>query len=705
MYGTQGTYNVSLVVTNNNGCTDSTSQTILIHPSPTAAANASITEGCQSLPVQFSNSSTGATLYQWNFGNADTSSQAAPLYTYNQSGTFLPQLIVTNNFGCTDTVAIQPGIIVHATPLASFSTDTLYGCNPAPIQFIDQSTNLANPTYSWNFNNGTIAAIQNPSAIYSIAGTYTATLVVTNTFGCKDSSSQSITIYPSPTAAGLLSDSTGCSPLSVSFTNQSIGADSYNWIFGNGNSDTTANSINNYTTGGVYQPQLIAITNHGCRDSITLSPVTVLQSPVAAFTADNTSGCKNAIINFQDSSSSLQSPTYFWNFGNSTSTLQNPSVSYPYSGLYNVGLTVTNTNGCSDSVMHASYIEIFDSLPPPIDPIQSVSVKNNSEVEIIWDNSQAQDVSSYILYRYNPATGNFKKIMEVQNVSAAPLNSTTLYTDDSLDTRNSTYTYKLQTIDFCKNAYPLDSLTAHTTINITALQSGQNINVSWTPYVGCSVSSYELYRTEVSSGAVQLVAILPPATLNYTDTTLNCPFDYSYRVTATALCGDNYISLSDTSVARPVNIFAGQEVTVTRSTVINNKSVLTEWKPPVIHPERVAEYAIMRSDDNQTFSLIAKVPAAATAYVDDNVDVQKQEYYYRIAVVNDCSLSGDPSNSGSSIWLQGSKKDYESTFRWTHYKEWEFGVDQYVLQQMDSQGNWVDIKVVDSTITTVIVDE
>ncbi|MBL0095796.1 MAG: hypothetical protein IPP46_04400 [Bacteroidetes bacterium] len=59
---------------------------------------------------------------------------------------------------------------------------------------------------------------------------------------------------------------------------------------------------------------------------------------------------------------------------------------------------------------------------------------------------------------------------------------TTAYTDNGLNTKNNTYTYKVQTIDHCGYELPLDSSTSHTTINISAQSTGLVIQVSWTAY-------------------------------------------------------------------------------------------------------------------------------------------------------------------------------------------------------------------------------
>jgi hypothetical protein len=260
-------------------------------------------------------------------------------------------------------------------------------------------------------------------------------------------------------------------------------------------------------------------------------------------------------------------------------------------------------------------------------------------------------------------------------------------------------------VDVCGNKLPLDSLNAHTTINITAIQAGTNIAVSWTPYVGCQVGGYDLFRTEVPNGQPILVASLASSQLNYLDTSLICPLNFSYKVIANALCGTGFNSSSDTSITAPINIFIGQKVEVIRSTVVQNKSILTEWLPPVIQPDRVSEYQVFRSDDNVNFNLIAVVPKQLTFYTDDYVDVNSKEYFYHILVANDCNFTGDDSNLGTSIFLQGSRSERTTLLNWTDYQEWATGVDTYQIERLDINGNWEVIKVVNGNTTSTQIDE
>ncbi|MCB0848404.1 MAG: PKD domain-containing protein, partial [Bacteroidetes bacterium] len=120
VYADSGYFNVTLLVTNDNGCFDDTVRTVRANLSPTALAATNDTSGCTPYTVNFTNNSTNAVSYLWNFGNGNTSTQANPTYTYYGAGNFTATLIATNSNGCKDTFTFPYSIHVKQTPSARF---------------------------------------------------------------------------------------------------------------------------------------------------------------------------------------------------------------------------------------------------------------------------------------------------------------------------------------------------------------------------------------------------------------------------------------------------------------------------------------------------------------------------------------------------------------------------------------------------------
>jgi PKD repeat protein len=653
---------------------------------------------CAPSIVNFTNSSMDGTNYLWDFGDGGTSTNRNATHIYNSPGIFDVSLVITNGLGCADSITKQHYIKVLG-PITNFSVSSTQGCPPLQVVFTDHSINAV--TYSWNFGDGYSDYNQNTTHTFLDSGTFTASLVTKDTSGCISffELPQPITILPKPDAGFTVSAPGGCIPFTEHFTNTSTGFQSIYWNFMDGNTSAANNPSHQYTTAGHYDVQLIAYNHYGCADTAQLpQPVNAVPFPHPSFYTNDTLGCAPLYVAFHNQSVNLEGPQYVWDFGNgTTSTDANPIYVYPYPGSFDVKLTVTNMYGCSDSLLFPSLIHPQDSTPPNETNILSVSVENNTSVKIIWENNPAVDLASYVLFRLDPQMNFFRPVFTQPNTDNTNFALTSEYTDIGLNTLQNTYTYKIQAIDVCGNTIPLELLKAHTTINISSHASGESILVDWTPYMGCPVNTYELYRAAPGEQFQYLSSLLSTAN-TYTDTTFICPLPYSYKVMATDLCGNIYTSYSDTSVTIPLNTLEGQIVDVVRSTVVDNQSVLTEWNLPFVHPEKVAQFDLYRSTDNNNFTYLQSVPALQTDFMDYNVDVQHEHYYYKILVVNTCDIAEALSGNTSTIILKGEMNELRQVhLDWTSYDGWDNGVEYYILEKKDSNGHWQTLKQVDGS--------
>ena len=698
-----------MIVTNEGMCSDTATQTINVYLTPTAIGSTTDTSGCSPYVSTFTNNSIFSDTYLWNFGNAVTSTDSTPTYTYNVGGIYTVSLIAYNHFGCSDTMVFPYSINVYQTPNAQFTPSATSGCTDLTVAFNNNSTDTINSIYAWNLGAGGLSNVFSPTYTYTDSSVNTISLIVSNGNGCTDTAFSTVTVYLSPTANASVVDTSGCTPYTTTFTNMSSTADTYLWVFGDGTTSSDTNAVHTYVIGGNYQAYLIAYNSFGCSDTFYLPNVIhANQSPTAAFVASQANGCSGSVFDLNNQSTNTINPTYSWVIGPFTSTDPNPSVILISPGFYTVSLLVTNDNGCADSLEQLNYLHVYDTIPPMADPLYSVSVISNSQVEVRWQPSAALDLGAYKLWRLDPATGNYNNVYTNSNPNNGNFNLDPRYTESGLNTLQNTYTYKIQTLDICNYTLPLSTLREHTDINISAQQNGTNIDVSWTPYNGCSVATYELTRTEVYNGSTALIAILPGTQTFYQDTTLMCPFDYSYQVRATDLCGNPFDSYSDTAAAQPLNMLADQQADVVRSTVVNDSYVLTEWTEPTLHPERVIEYNIYRSTDTNAvnYVLIGAAPAGVYSYDDMDVNVKEQNYYYKVEVINDCHLAGMQSSNSSSILLQSQWQYANAKLWWTEYDKWDTGVDHYTVEKYNwDTGQWEVVKTLPGNQTQTEVDE
>lgn len=392
-YNLPGTYNVSLVLSNQNGCTDSVVKTVTVFPTP--KADFTVANACGTNKIQITNNSTisiGSLTYLWKFGNGDTSLRQNPVYSYPAPGTYTIKLVVSGNNSCKD--SITKSITVFPAPVANFSADTTT-CQGLSMRFSD-SSKAVNGGLSrlWNFGDGGTSTAANPFHAFATPGTYNVKLIVTTLDGCEDSMTKQITVNAAPDA-DFTAISTTCSGENVVFTNtSSISAGtitSYQWSFGDGNTSTLQNPTHIYANAGGYTVKLVITSNTGCMDSIS-KQVKVNNAAVANFAS--VSVCSNSSAQFIDSSS-VNGGTIvnrLWIFGDGdSSTAVNPSHKYDSAGTYNVTLVVTSNTGCTDSVTKA--VSIFAM---PVAGFTTADVCEGNDVVFTNTSSIANDTLTYL---------------------------------------------------------------------------------------------------------------------------------------------------------------------------------------------------------------------------------------------------------------------------------------------------------------------
>jgi gliding motility-associated-like protein len=381
------TFTTRLIVTSPGSCKDTVYKEITVMPLPDANF-AAITPGCTPLAANINNASLRATKYEWDFGDgtSDTLHSPSKIFEGNAALTntnYLVTLKAYSAFGCLDTA--KRVAVIYPQPAATFTSNFTEGCGPLAIQYSNQSASdfsgSVGIAYNWNLGNGNIPIIKNPNTIYQANATkdtvYTTTLIATSIFGCKDTVSSSIRVYPKPKAQFVSDIDSGCTPLIVNFTNQSFPNDTgdisimnFVWNYANGLNTAAQNGasefINANLTDSTFKVRLFASSEHGCRDTAVRN-ITVHPKPVASFTQDKTSGCGPFNVAFTNTSKI--STHYDWQFGDgNTSNALHPShiyQSYPLvDSFYNVTLATKSNFGCiSDTARKtviARYIPVAD---------------------------------------------------------------------------------------------------------------------------------------------------------------------------------------------------------------------------------------------------------------------------------------------------------------------------------------------------------
>ncbi len=350
------TYEVTLNAFSNSGCTSTDNVFVEVQPQLTASF-ISPNEGCTPYEVQFENTSSGALQYQWEFNDGSevlTLLHPVHIFTNDTEETIIypVTLTVESYAGCTDTFTSD--ISVFPRPIAEFNATPDSQTFPETTVSIDNTSFGGNAVfYEWGFGDGSPLNLDTDPTPHSYEtwGEYTITLEADNGF-CSDETSLEIEILPPPPIANFEGPTSGCSPLTVQFENESEYGLSYHWLFGDGGQAFVANPVYIYQNPGVYTVTLIVTGfNNGEQDEIVRNEIIeVFGSAQAAFAATP----EDVIIpqepvNFINLSSNVDE--YLWDFGDGeTSTELSPIHYYQNEGVYSISLWVNNENNCPDSI-------------------------------------------------------------------------------------------------------------------------------------------------------------------------------------------------------------------------------------------------------------------------------------------------------------------------------------------------------------------
>jgi gliding motility-associated-like protein len=290
------------------------------------------------------------------------------------SGTVLLTLTSTNNNGClAESDVLQ--INFTAQPFANFNYTE--DCLGEPTVLTDFSLPGSGSTANWEWDLGDLSTqnSQNVNHVYSSPGTYTIQLIVTNSFGCSDTTTNTIDVYAPPIAGFTYTSDCPNNQIIVDFTDASSSTDALNYYFydfGGQGSSATANPSQIFNANAEYSITHIVGTVNGCFDTI-VEVLSVPPLPNAAFGFNSSNGL-NIGAEFDFFNNSTNSNSYSWEFDNGlSSTLENPSTVYYSNGTYVVSLAVTGALGCTDSTSQVITIntvttEIEVLIPNAISP-------------------------------------------------------------------------------------------------------------------------------------------------------------------------------------------------------------------------------------------------------------------------------------------------------------------------------------------------
>ncbi len=316
-YTQNGTYTARVVVSDSAHHIASKTITIIVTPQQqqnslnvTASANPSL--GTAPLTVDFTATPNGGTeiytSYLWSFGDGIQATGQNPnyTYTYTHAGTFNATVTVIDSASHSATANVTVTVTAQQIPLKVSAVATVTGPLTAAFTATPNGGTGDYVSYSWNFGDGHTSTSQNTTHSYANAGTYNATITVTDSALNTVTSSVLVTVTAQGTPLSIVlltqTQTSGVVPLSVSFSVTVEGGTApynYSWDFGDGTGNTLTSWDPNHTyeLSGKYYATVTVRDSASNVTSATSEQITVVNQSNTFVPSFNTTACPNAVAN------------------------------------------------------------------------------------------------------------------------------------------------------------------------------------------------------------------------------------------------------------------------------------------------------------------------------------------------------------------------------------------------------------------------
>ena len=394
---------------------------------------------CQGLTFTFDNQSNPDNVFQWDFGDpnttADISSLYNPSYTYPDTGVYTVSLVTNPGFFCSDTLYIDLPLFYTIDVSITLSQ---FECVDGQQLFsfeADGDFDQVNSTVMWEFGPGAIPLTANGLSVNDIAfpgsGEFPVTVLVLNNI-CTAVDQVFVTVQPEAIIE-INEQSVFCNGLTHSFSQTSSNANTYVWNFGvagtDGDVSTAPNPNFTFPNQGVYTVTVTANGANNCQvtdsETFDIRPLLFPQVgpiPVVCFNDHE--------IDLQAGGSFTSGANFSWQLENAlpaTSALQNPqNITFPSPGTFQAMLTISE-NGCSrsDSIdiqIHANPLANFEATPlfgcAPLDCyFSNLSSTQSTSVAYTWDYGDGNRAGATGgIYTYTDP-GIYSVTLEIENLN------------------------------------------------------------------------------------------------------------------------------------------------------------------------------------------------------------------------------------------------------------------------------------------------
>ena len=342
---------------------------------------------CDGLTVQFRNQTNSPDPnvnennfeYKWDFGEpgvlGDTSREREPVYTYSSPGIYDITLTVNPDLPCRDDTTVQFEVLDKLDPTINIRGDSCTDSNN--LDFFVGGAFEDHATFEWNFGGNASVQTSDQDSVFGVEfsgdGPFPIQLTAFQD-NCTVTLDEQLNLVDNPIIDFSISDSDGCLPLIVNFTDVSSfsGSAQFFWDFGDNNSiSSEQNPTHTYTETGVYSIGLLLITEEGCLDTVQKSLdsiIIVRELPTSRFTLSDTSiSLKQATVDIDGGTSLMADSSLI--FINGELIANSSSLNYRFldTGHHQVDLVVFNQFECSDTSQKEVFVfDEFEFIIPNV---------------------------------------------------------------------------------------------------------------------------------------------------------------------------------------------------------------------------------------------------------------------------------------------------------------------------------------------------
>jgi gliding motility-associated-like protein len=369
LFTSTGQFDVTMIITDIHACKDTFTYDNMYTINDVVADFGIVNVlGCDSMLVDFEDLSSPSSSVFWNFGDGGNSNANDPDHIYYNEGFFDVTLYAESVAGCKDTLE-RIEYIHFQYPSANFSSNVQDICSSDIVQFSNLSEGVGISS-AWDFGDGTQSSQINPSHLFNNNGQFDVILLVTDSFGCSNTTIFSDYIkVQNPTANFVTGNlSSNCPPLISNFNDlSSTDVVSWEWLFGDGGSSTLNNPSHLFSASGIFDVALIVENSIGCRDTVLKNGLISISGPTGTFSISDSLICKGESVFFIPSV--VNADNFLWDFGNGMlSTDSFPSLIYATDGEFTPILIIENSSGCQFTINNSDTIKVgFLSIDAGID--------------------------------------------------------------------------------------------------------------------------------------------------------------------------------------------------------------------------------------------------------------------------------------------------------------------------------------------------